>query len=80
MPPEVADLRSAGSGFSLPECVRLHLMHRVGELRGCEHLRQSSSENRGAPSPIPSALHPIPAATTASADSSRRVATLAFQP
>ena len=57
---------------------RLHPHQRHGELRRSEHLRPSSPENRGTRPPIPSALRPIPAATTASADFSLRFITVAL--
>ena len=52
----IANAAGGGSGFSLPWPFGLHPIHHIGELRDCEHLRQSIPDDYGASSPIPSAL------------------------
>jgi hypothetical protein len=65
--PESARCRFGDSGFSLPRPFGLHPIHQVGELRLREHLRRwSVVDNQRASFPAPSAIRPIPAATTAS--------------
>src|SRR5512133_901017 len=78
--PEVAESKFGDPGFSLPWLVGLHPILRIGELRLREHLRPSSFDNPRASPPTPLALRPRLATTMASADSSLRVATSAFQP
>ena len=55
--PEVAGSRFGDTGFTLPRPVRLHPIHRGGELRRRERLRRSSLDRQRASRPAPSALH-----------------------
>ena len=70
-PPDSISRCQDHSGFTL--------ISHTGELRDCEHLRHSKSENQRATPPIPSALRSMLAATMASADFSLRVSTSPFQ-
>ncbi len=70
---------SARIGFSLPAPVWASPSPAFGEFRLRGYLRPSDPEDRGAFPPIPSALHSLWAATTASADFSLRISPSPFQ-